>query len=69
MNLPMLTTKDSGRQRVMPNGKLKPPSQIDAADWSICDAQLATSMSNYTQINALLLKFNTTLGQVGGVAE
>jgi hypothetical protein len=51
------------------NRKLKPPSQIDPADWSLYDAQLTASMAEYTQINAMLQKFNTTLGQVGGYHE
>ncbi|MGV0770944.1 TPR repeat region-containing protein [Mycobacterium syngnathidarum] len=51
------------------DGRLLPPNRIDPADWSVYDAQLTTSMAEYTHISPLLQKFNTTLGQVGGYHE
>jgi hypothetical protein len=48
------------------NGRLMPPSQISAEDWSLYDAQLTASMAQYTQINAMLGKFSDTFGHVGG---
>ncbi|MDA4106593.1 EspA/EspE family type VII secretion system effector [Mycolicibacterium holsaticum] len=51
------------------NGRLLPPSQISAEDWSIYDSQLTASMAEYEHINSLMQKFNTTLGRVGGYQE
>ena len=51
------------------NGKLKPPSQISEADWSLYDSQLTASMAEYTQINAMLTKFSGTFSHVGGYQE
>jgi hypothetical protein len=47
-------------------GRLKPPSQISESDWSIYDAQLTAAMAEQTHVSALMQKFNTTLGRVGG---
>ena len=48
------------------NGQLKPPSQIDDADWSLYDSQLTASMAGQSQINAMMSKFGTTFGHIGG---
>lgn len=48
------------------SGRLKPPSQISDADWSIYDAQLTAAMADKTQIAAMMTKFSQTFGHVGG---
>lgn len=48
------------------NGQLKPPSQIDDADWSLYDSQLTASMAGHTQISAMMAKFGTTFSHIGG---
>lgn len=50
-------------------GNLKPPKDISTADISIYDAQLTAAMAEHPRILAMMLRFNTSLGQAGGYEE